>query len=411
MGRARKVGNATDPATGRPMPAGVTFRGPLQYRCRKMVDGARVTRTFETARLAREWLEATAVAEREGTFVDRTELSRWTVRELVQKFVDERMQDGGRRRGASEDRLGHVPAILGDAIADLKLNRLTSAAIRAFRDRQLKTVARRGGKCLSPGTVVKRLNLVASVIAYAISEWSFPFPINPASAEHVTRPEDSDTLRDRRLLPASAAAVRAAAMKGEEPPADEETRLFAQLAKSESADDVPIARLAIEQAMRQGEIFALKWEDIDFERRILTVRGRHERGTKNAKAQKSAKSRATIGWEYRPLMPRAAELLLAHRGDKEPDPKSLVFSAGTQDSFKTRFGRMAKRAGLKDFKFHDLRHEATSRLAKLYPNPLDLMRITGHKDVKSLNRYYQPDLSEMATRHDPAPKPAQIAAE
>ena len=99
MGKARQEGNANDPATGKPMPAGVTCRGPLQYRCRKMVDGARVTRTFETARLAREWLEATAVAERDGTFVDRAELSRWTVRNLVQKFVDERMQDGSRLRG------------------------------------------------------------------------------------------------------------------------------------------------------------------------------------------------------------------------------------------------------------------------------------------------------------------------
>ena len=218
-------------------------------------------------------------------------------------------------------------------------------------------MARRGGGNLSPGTAVKRINLLASIVAFAISEWSFPFPVNPASAEHATRPEDSDILRDRRLLPANPAAVRAAAIKGKKPPPDEETRLFTELAKSEWADDVLITRLAIEQAMRQGEIFALRWEDIDFDGRILTVRGRHQIGTKNAKAQKS---RATTGWEYRPLMPGAVELLLAHRGEKEPDPKALIFSAGTQASFKTRFGRMARRPSLVDFKYHNLRHEATS---------------------------------------------------
>ena len=141
-------------------------------------------------------------------------------------------------------------------------------------------MARRGGGNLSPGTAVKRINLLASIVAFAISEWSFPFPVNPASAEHATRPEDSDILRDRRLLPANPAAVRAAAIKGEKPPPDEETRLFTELAKSEWADDVLITRLAIEQAMRQGEIFALRWEDIDFDGRILTVRGRHQIGTK-----------------------------------------------------------------------------------------------------------------------------------
>ncbi len=51
---------------------------------------------------------------------------------------------------------------------------------------------------------------------------------------------------------------------------------------------------------------------------------------------------------------------------------------------------MVREAGLKDLTFHDLRHEATSRLAKLLPNPLDLKRVTGHRDLKSLDRYYQP---------------------
>jgi integrase len=53
-------------------------------------------------------------------------------------------------------------------------------------------------------------------------------------------------------------------------------------------------------------------------------------------------------------------------------------------------------AGLEDLTFHDLRHEATSRLAKRYPNPMDLKRVTGHLTLKSLDRYYQPDLTALA---------------
>ncbi|KXV78675.1 hypothetical protein AD954_01670 [Acetobacter cerevisiae] len=51
---------------------------------------------------------------------------------------------------------------------------------------------------------------------------------------------------------------------------------------------------------------------------------------------------------------------------------------------------MIRNAGLKGLIFHDLRHEATSRLAKFLPNPLDLKRVAGNHDLKSLDRYYQP---------------------
>jgi integrase len=51
---------------------------------------------------------------------------------------------------------------------------------------------------------------------------------------------------------------------------------------------------------------------------------------------------------------------------------------------------------LVDLTYHDLRHEATSRLAKVYKSKEDLKRVTGHRDLKSLDRYYQPDMTELA---------------
>lgn len=61
MARIKSAENAKDPATGRPLPDGVSCRGPRQYRARKLVSGQRITRTFDTARLARAWLEETSV--------------------------------------------------------------------------------------------------------------------------------------------------------------------------------------------------------------------------------------------------------------------------------------------------------------------------------------------------------------
>lgn len=60
-----------------------------------MVEGARVTRTFETARAAREWLEDTAVEAKAGRFVDHRPLVQSMVRDLVQRYKDEELKVGG----------------------------------------------------------------------------------------------------------------------------------------------------------------------------------------------------------------------------------------------------------------------------------------------------------------------------
>ena len=388
MGRSRSAESAKDPATGRPLSVGVGYRGPGQYRARKLIDGKSTTKTFASDKLARHWLEATAVKVREGEFVDRSALDKLFVRELVQRYADEEMKDGGRRRGAAEDRAGHIPAIVGDAIAKLPLSKLTVAAVRGFRDRQLKAFA--------AATVVKRLNLLATIVNHAMGEWDIPLAVNPASGKLIKRPEGADVKRDRRLLPPSAAEVRAALERGDPAPKHEEDRLLAAVAKSEFPDDVTVTRLAIAQAMRQSEILSLRWGDIDFDAKVVKIRGRHGIGTKTGQHQKSAKKKAERGWEVRPLMPEAITILRNHLGSLKPGAEDAVFSVGNANAFKVRIGRMIARAGLEDLTFHDLRHEATSRLAKRYPNPMDLKRVTGHLTLKSLDRYYQPDLTELA---------------
>ena len=385
MTKGTKSEGARDPATRRVLPRGVTYRGPAQYRARKLVEGARITRTFETARLAREWLEETAAAARRGDHVDRCGLERSTLKTLVDRFVQEELQDGGRRRGATEDRTSHVPSILKDEIAGLKLSKLTPSAIREFRDRQSSLHA--------PATVVKRLNLLSGMLSHARAEWDVPLRENPATAEAVKRPAGADKKRNRRLMPATPAQVREAEAQGVEPPMGEEERLLAAIGKSETSADLPFVKFAIAQATRRGEALGMRWCDVDLAAKIVTLYGRHRDGTK------SDKSREEIGPEKRPMMPDAIKVLkslLPEEGSPQSD--ALVFEIGNGPAFSVRFTRMAVKAGILDLHFHDLRHEATSRIAKLFPNPLDLKRVTGHKDLKSLDRYYQLDLTELADR-------------
>jgi len=62
--------------------------------------------------------------------------------------------------------------------------------------------------------------------------------------------------------------------------------------------------------------------------------------------------------------------------------------ASTNDSHRHRlYSSRCRRSGIKDLHFHDLRHEATSRLFEKGLNPVEVATITGHKDPRMLMRY------------------------
>ena len=94
-----------------------------------------------------------------------------------------------------------------------------------------------------------------------------------------------------------------------------------------------------------------------------------------------------------PLSSRAVEVL-------ENLPRSLngrVFPV-TANALKLAWMRSVKRAGLNDLRFHDLRHEATSRLAERLPNVIELVAVTGHKDLRMLKRYDHPRAEDLAKK-------------
>lgn len=71
---------------------------------------------------------------------------------------------------------------------------------------------------------------------------------------------------------------------------------------------------------------------------------------------------------------------------------------GVSDALRDALWRKArKRAEIVGLTFHDLRHEATTRLARKL-DVLDLSRMTGHRDLKSLRMYYNPAAEEIADR-------------
>jgi len=126
-----------------------------------------------------------------------------------------------------------------------------------------------------------------------------------------------------------------------------------------------IIPFAIETAMRRGEVAELVWEHVD-----LDVGTAYLPDTKNGDPR-------TV-----PLSPRALELLKS----SEPKDFGSVFSYEAQSITKA-YGRIRKEAGIKGLRFHDLRHEATSRLFEKGLGAADIKLITGHKTYEMLDRY------------------------
>jgi len=69
----------------------------------------------------------------------------------------------------------------------------------------------------------------------------------------------------------------------------------------------------------------------------------------------------------------------------------------TASAVKQAFVRTCKRAGIENFHFHDLRHEAATRLAEKLTMH-ELMKVTGHKDTRLLARYYHPRAEDLAKK-------------
>jgi integrase len=86
-----------------------------------------------------------------------------------------------------------------------------------------------------------------------------------------------------------------------------------------------------------------------------------------------------------PLSIKAASEL--RRLAKAAEREGRVFPGLTTEAIKRAFMRACIRAGIEDFHFHDLRHEATSRLFEKGLNPIEVASITGHKTLQMLRRY------------------------
>ncbi|MFT3757665.1 integrase [Thauera sp.] len=370
-------------------------RGELQWQARIRRKGyPDQVKTFNTRAEAEEWARAIEHQIDRGAFVSRAEAEATTLYEALGRYEREvTVHKNGEEAEKSVLRIWK-----GTELALRTMPAIRSADIAKLRDEWLKT--------LKPATVLRRLQLLSHVFNIARKEWGMESLSNPL--ELVRKPQPNNA-RTRRIVAAKQADTREA---GEEAADQESSRdtpddeLARVIAATGSSVLPAIIRLAVETAMRRGEIVGLRWEHIDLQDRVA-----HLPKTKNGEPRDVPLSSKAVA-VLEALMPEENED--EKEGDEAEEDDSRVFKIRS-DAVTRAFERAVERARktyedkckagkvrpdpkyLVDLRFHDLRHEATSRLAAIFPMH-ELTKITGHKDPRMLMRYYHPRAKDLAKR-------------
>lgn len=323
--------------------ATIEQRGPYQWRAKVRRKGYPVqTKTHDYKAEAEAWARDIEGQMDRSAFVDRSLSERETFEEVIKAHLKNITPT---HKGAESEKMRLDKFMRGEhELCAYAMANLRTEHFEDYRDRRLEQV--------KPGTVARELNLLHSVIQHCRRRLSLLE--NPIS--HVKRPKVRDA-RFSRLEDG-----------------DEEKLLTAMDdCRNEFIKSAVI--LALETAMRRGELLSLKWDDVDLTKRTATL---HD--TKNGDARSVPLSMRAVGVFQNLQTARDEKKVIGIKRN------SRVFPISDQ-SLKCAWERGRKRAGLGDFTFHDLRHEAISRLFERDWDAIKVAAVSGHRNMQSLKRY------------------------
>lgn len=251
---------------------------------------------------------------------------------------------------------------LFDFFNDTTLDLIDASMVAAYRDKRLSTSnPKNPKKTLSASTVKLEMMLLSHLFTVASAEWGIKID-NPVTK--VRKPKIPPG-RSRRLTPR------------------ENTLLLRKALAHPNKELYPVIVLALETAMRQGEIINLRWEHISWKKRVA-----HLPYTKNGSMRDV------------PLSNNAIQVM---KHVLKPKNEGRVFSY-SQSGIKSTWRCLVKSAGIEDLHFHDLRHEAISRLFEKGLDMLEVSTISGHKSLSMLKRYTHLQAYKLVSKLDPKKK-------
>ncbi|WP_065970455.1 site-specific integrase [Acidiferrobacter thiooxydans] len=291
-----------------------------------------LTRTFDSKAQAETWARQIEGEMDRGVFVSRAEAENTTLADALDRYAAEVSSS---KKTANREIY---------TIRWWQTSALGPRSLASIRGKDIMAVlAAKEAEGAAPHTIHLYLALLSHLFTVARRAWGMEGLSNPT--EFVRKPKLPQG-RDRRLID------------------DEQIRLL-NAAQAYGGEIGAIITWAIETAMRRGEIAAMRWEHLDRKDRVLLIPE-----TKNGTPRQVPLS--TVALEILDGLPRRMD--------------GRVWGM-RPDSISQAFERVCQAAGIEGLTFHDLRHEATSRLFEKGLNPMEVAAITGHKTLQMLKRY------------------------
>lgn len=345
-------------AVGEIVDKNIKYRGEMQYSVEIRRKGFSVHETFLTLDDARIFRDETFSKLRGDRYDSPAALKKTTFSDLVDKWITEN-PNASRTDTNRIKNLGKFP------FSQLSLRDLKSSHFASFRNERLNGDTLKGIKPRANDTVRNDLVAASKLYRLAITEWGFENLKNPLDA--VKKP--SSVERDRRLL------------------AVEGPHLAKALEGGRNKIHKSIVNFALETAMRQGEIAHLVWSRVDLVKGTVKLRAIDTK-TKKARMVTLTDEAIKILRDIEPL--KLPNMPVFHSSQNAID--------GAWDHIRYRARKSYEEACEKrgiapdnevfsDLHFHDLRHEATSRLVARLGNLSHVQSISGHKTLSQLQRY------------------------
>lgn len=304
-------------------------------------------KTFRIRRDAEDWARRTEDEIIRGVYIERAAAEGMMFSGAMERYITEVLPS---KKASTQRNEKRVAAALITYFKKYSLAAINEELVAGYRDKRLAA-----GR--SANTVRLDLALLGHLFSVAIREWRLGLVRNPVA--NIRKPSPGRG-RDRRLS------------------ADEERTLRDAVNRHSNPMLRWIFEVAIETGMRSSEITGLRRGQVDVDRRVVRLTD-----TKNddARTVPLTKYAVTVFEEAlaNPVRPKDCDLIFFGEPGKD--------GARRPYNFNKIWGNIKTKLGIANFRFHDLRHEAVSRLVEAGLSDQEVASISGHKSMQMLRRY------------------------
>ncbi len=321
--------------------------GTIGYRAKVRLKGfPSESATFERKTDAKEWAKQTEANMRQGRHFKTAEAKKHTFADLIDRYLCEVEKMNPKRFVDIKSLLEWWKGEIGVYI----LSDVSRALIIAQRDKLLNTKGRHVEK-RSNSTVNRYMTALGNAFTVAMNEWEWM---------------EDNPMRKISKLPEPRGRVRFLD--------DEERERLLEACKASTCPYLhTVVVLALSTGARQGELLNLRWSNVDWQRRVITL---HDTKNKERRLLPLAHYALQLMEEHIKVRNTASDLVF-------PSPSNPKRPWNCRPSWLTAL----QKANIQNFRFHDLRHSCASYLAMNGASLAEIAEVLGHKTLQMVKRY------------------------